>query len=100
MKVTKPTPAPKLRPRIMYAWWPKHLSSPKSSVLLVNMRTNKSMLRVAVVPLDDVDRIRKKMQAAFTGSYDGHLHKNDLDAMLRAIGVFPRAKRAKGRAAK
>lgn len=44
---------------------------------------------VLVVPLNpkSVEAIRHKMAEAFNGSYDGHIHKDDLTAMLRAIGV-------------
>lgn len=44
---------------------------------------------VLVVPLTEecISEIRHKMAEAFNGSYDGHLHKDDLTAMLRAIGI-------------
>lgn len=49
----------------------------------------KKPLRVLVVPLTQncVDAIRYEMSEAFNGSYDGHLHKDDLTAMLRSIGI-------------
>ena len=51
---------------------------------------------VAVIPLDDIQGIEDRMCEAFSGSYDGHLAKDDITAMLTAIGVLPK-QRKKGR---
>lgn len=48
-----------------------------------------SYVRVALVPLNKatLQRLADKMAEAFSGSYDGHLHPDDLRAMLRALGL-------------
>jgi len=54
----------------------------------------KSYVRVALVPLNKatLQRLADKMAKAFSGSYDGHLHPDDLRAMLRAIGLSANTK--------
>lgn len=50
---------------------------------------------VAVIPLDDINALRKKLD----GAYDGgrrHLHPHDITAMLVAIGVLPKARKNAG----
>lgn len=51
-------------------------------------------VRVAVIPLDDIPALRQRMASAFSGSYDGHLHPDDITAMLKALGI-PCAQRGK-----
>ena len=48
---------------------------------------------VAVIPLDDVPGLVRTAGDAFAASYDGHLCKSDIVAMLTSIGVLPRAKK-------
>ncbi len=36
---------------------------------------------------DQIPAMKHAMAKAFNGSYDGHLNRDDLDAMFRAIGL-------------
>ena len=47
---------------------------------------------VAVIPLDDVPALVRTAGDAFAASYDGHLCKSDIVAMLTAIGVLAKSK--------
>ena len=48
---------------------------------------------VAVIPLNDVPALVRTAGDAFAASYDGHLCKSDIVAMLTAIGVLPRTRK-------
>lgn len=50
---------------------------------------------VAVIPLDDVPALVRAAGDAFAASYDGHLCKSDIVAMLTAIGVLPEQRKGR-----
>lgn len=46
---------------------------------------------VLVLPLtaESYEAMRRKIAKAFSGSYDGFLHKDDITKMLRSLGIRP-----------
>lgn len=86
------------KPRVMWANYYPTMRDPvvhasKNSAEVGAAGLGKT-LRVAVIPLDDMQGIMDRMAEAFSGSYDGHLHCDDLRAMLKAIGIPCKQRRA------
>jgi hypothetical protein len=71
--------------------------APGSGCLIWHKRDKsvKGEFPVLVVPLTDeaINGMAHRMAEAFSGSYDGHLHITDLNAMLAAIGIKRRARK-------
>lgn len=95
---TKTKPA--LRARRMWAnYYPENPQRPilhksrKDAEYCVAFGAAHRAIPVAVIPLDDVPALVRTAGDAFAASYDGHLCKSDIVAMLTAIGVLPRTRK-------
>ena len=90
---TKPTP----RARRMWAnYYPEGtICWPTKRKALIRSGPSRwhRAVPVAVIPLDDVGALVRTAGDAFAASYDGHLCKSDIVAMLTAIGVLPRTRK-------
>lgn len=64
--------------------------SKKLAQNLMEFEPTHQAVPVAVIPLDDVPALVRTAGDAFAASYDGHLCKSDIVAMLTAIGVLPK----------
>lgn len=68
-----------------------------SDMRLLRRKPKGKHIPVIVVPLTDdcINAIAHRMAEAFNGSYDGHLHITDLNAMMAAIGIRRRGANVK-----
>lgn len=59
-------------------------------VLCDHKRKYAGQVRVAVIPLTSatLKKLADKTADAFSGSYDGHLHRDDIQAMLCSLGFY------------
>lgn len=91
---TKPTPRARKMWGNYYGDFVACHSTKTDAILLCDIAdpASPSAVPVAVIPLDDVPALVRTAGDAFAASYDGHLCKSDIVAMLTAIGVLAKSK--------